>query len=491
LRRRLLLRELAGLEPRVGRLAALERGKVALAIAIIGLGVGELLGGDEAAPASGLFALILAARLVEREIGLEHRALVGEPGLGERQLLAAHIVDLLLDFGLARERRELELGVGEQGDRLALRDGRAVLDEHLLDPAALDRVDIDGEQRRDARAQRNEIVERAARDRRDGDMVGADGLARSRRREPPEQQRREQHHHPAIAALTRFESFRVSTTWSIPLAGYRTVSHFFCIRTTPMVMTSNPRASPDRKQPRETGHRIARTSVRIRTLLSEIERQADRCEAEPEQRVAALCADTATSSVACGVAPNASAAQANAASSGAFRANFPDSFPRHARDPRFIYRDSSRTRAKCPSCFDAEEHGCRGVPTAEKRDFREPDRVLPTPCVAACRIGTQIDCPESYSRCTGVDGMGSGPEFDYCVVIDDDDDILMASRLLLRRLFSRCRHGPQPDEALPLVEARTPDVVLLDANFARGATDAPRGSPGSKSCSAWIPRWWW
>ncbi|WP_342249810.1 sigma-54-dependent transcriptional regulator [Sphingomonas sp. OTU376] len=67
------------------------------------------------------------------------------------------------------------------------------------------------------------------------------------------------------------------------------------------------------------------------------------------------------------------------------------------------------------------------------------------------------------------------PEFDFCVVIDDDDDILMASRLLLRRLFKDVEAVRSPDEALPLVQARTPDAVLLDANFARGATDASEG----------------
>src|SRR4051812_16499061 len=93
----------------------------------------------------------------------------------------------------------------------------------------------------------------------------------------------------------------------------------------------------------------------------------------------------------------------------------------------------------------------------------------------ASLTGTHFDCPETYSRCTGVDGMGSGPEFDYCVVIDDDDDILMASRLLLRRLFGDVATVRSPDEAFPLIQARTPDVVLLDANFARGATDAAEG----------------
>jgi DNA-binding NtrC family response regulator len=71
--------------------------------------------------------------------------------------------------------------------------------------------------------------------------------------------------------------------------------------------------------------------------------------------------------------------------------------------------------------------------------------------------------------------MGSGPEFEFCVVIDDDDDILMASRLLLRRVFRDVAIANNPEEALPAIRERTPDVVLLDANFARGATDAAEG----------------
>ncbi|MBC9032495.1 sigma-54-dependent Fis family transcriptional regulator [Sphingomonas sp. JC676] len=71
--------------------------------------------------------------------------------------------------------------------------------------------------------------------------------------------------------------------------------------------------------------------------------------------------------------------------------------------------------------------------------------------------------------------MGTGPEFDFCVIIDDDDDILMASRLLLRRMFTEVATARSPDEALPLIRAKTPDVVLLDANFARGATNAAEG----------------
>ncbi|RYD87903.1 MAG: response regulator, partial [Sphingomonadales bacterium] len=71
--------------------------------------------------------------------------------------------------------------------------------------------------------------------------------------------------------------------------------------------------------------------------------------------------------------------------------------------------------------------------------------------------------------------MGDGPQFDFCVIIDDDDDILMASRLLLRRLFKDVAIANTPEEALPAISARQPDAVLLDANFARGATDAAEG----------------
>ena len=68
-----------------------------------------------------------------------------------------------------------------------------------------------------------------------------------------------------------------------------------------------------------------------------------------------------------------------------------------------------------------------------------------------------------------------GAEFDLCVVIDDDEDILMAARLLLRTLFAEVLTARGPDEALAAIAGRAPDVVLLDANFGRGATDAGEG----------------
>jgi DNA-binding NtrC family response regulator len=72
-------------------------------------------------------------------------------------------------------------------------------------------------------------------------------------------------------------------------------------------------------------------------------------------------------------------------------------------------------------------------------------------------------------------------EFDLCVVVDDDEDILTAARLLLRGLFSEVVTARSPDEAITAIAGRSADVVLLDANFARGATDAAEGL-------AWLDR---
>jgi DNA-binding NtrC family response regulator len=69
----------------------------------------------------------------------------------------------------------------------------------------------------------------------------------------------------------------------------------------------------------------------------------------------------------------------------------------------------------------------------------------------------------------------SQPEFDLCVVVDDDEDILLAARLLLKSLFAEVITVGTPGEAVAAIGKRPPDVVLLDANFARGATDAREG----------------
>ncbi|WP_445193883.1 sigma-54-dependent transcriptional regulator [Sphingomonas sp. Tas61C01] len=71
--------------------------------------------------------------------------------------------------------------------------------------------------------------------------------------------------------------------------------------------------------------------------------------------------------------------------------------------------------------------------------------------------------------------MTKDAEFKLAVVVDDDEDILVAARLLLRGLFREVVTLSRPDDAVALLAQRQPDVLLLDANFARGATDAAEG----------------
>jgi DNA-binding NtrC family response regulator len=65
--------------------------------------------------------------------------------------------------------------------------------------------------------------------------------------------------------------------------------------------------------------------------------------------------------------------------------------------------------------------------------------------------------------------------FARCIIIDDDPDILLSARLLLRDLFAEVAAFQAPEEAMAAMEAELPDVILLDANFGRGATDAAEG----------------
>jgi len=68
-----------------------------------------------------------------------------------------------------------------------------------------------------------------------------------------------------------------------------------------------------------------------------------------------------------------------------------------------------------------------------------------------------------------------GRTFNSILVVDDDEDILTAAALLLRQLFGEVLTTTEPEAALRLVAEARPEVVLLDANFARGATDASEG----------------
>ncbi|MFN3944792.1 MAG: sigma-54-dependent transcriptional regulator [Allosphingosinicella sp.] len=65
--------------------------------------------------------------------------------------------------------------------------------------------------------------------------------------------------------------------------------------------------------------------------------------------------------------------------------------------------------------------------------------------------------------------------FKKCIVVDDDPDILLSARLLLRDLFQDVATFQEPQEALAALDQALPDVILLDANFGRGATNAAEG----------------
>jgi DNA-binding NtrC family response regulator len=65
--------------------------------------------------------------------------------------------------------------------------------------------------------------------------------------------------------------------------------------------------------------------------------------------------------------------------------------------------------------------------------------------------------------------------FSLAVVVDDDPDIALAARLALRDMFDRVETLTSPAELLSLLKKESPDAILLDLNFERGATDGKEG----------------
>ena len=71
--------------------------------------------------------------------------------------------------------------------------------------------------------------------------------------------------------------------------------------------------------------------------------------------------------------------------------------------------------------------------------------------------------------------MERGKPFGRCIVVDDDQDILLSARLLLRDMFEEVLALESPEQAVAAMDDGLPDVILLDANFGRGATNAAEG----------------
>ena len=76
---------------------------------------------------------------------------------------------------------------------------------------------------------------------------------------------------------------------------------------------------------------------------------------------------------------------------------------------------------------------------------------------------------------------GMSAPFDLAVVVDDDPDIALAARLALRDLFETVSTLPSPDGLAALLKKESPDVILLDLNFERGASRAASAMSGSSS----------
>lgn len=71
--------------------------------------------------------------------------------------------------------------------------------------------------------------------------------------------------------------------------------------------------------------------------------------------------------------------------------------------------------------------------------------------------------------------MAQAAKYNLAVVVDDDPDIALAARLVLRGEFAEIVTLTHPEALMPLLERAAPDVILLDLNFERGATDGAEG----------------
>src|SRR5689334_11541740 len=72
-------------------------------------------------------------------------------------------------------------------------------------------------------------------------------------------------------------------------------------------------------------------------------------------------------------------------------------------------------------------------------------------------------------------GEALSSESGVILFVDDDPDVLTAARVLLERNGLRMLSARSPAEAWSLLVAETVDVILLDLNFARGATSGAEG----------------
>ena len=61
------------------------------------------------------------------------------------------------------------------------------------------------------------------------------------------------------------------------------------------------------------------------------------------------------------------------------------------------------------------------------------------------------------------------------LVIDDDKDILLSTKVILKKEFTEIKTITEPEDIIPYIEKKIFDVILLDMNFATGATSGKEG----------------
>ena len=111
------------------------------------------------------------------------------------------------------------------------------------------------------------------------------------------------------------------------------------------------------------------------------------------------------------------------------------------------------------------ERGIRPPPNRARNPANLSARGLACPPIVRYRTRHRV----------GVSGVNQARRFGRCIIIDDDPDIALSARLLLRDLFASVEAFQDPAEAIASMERELPDAILLDANFARGATNAAEG----------------
>ncbi len=74
------------------------------------------------------------------------------------------------------------------------------------------------------------------------------------------------------------------------------------------------------------------------------------------------------------------------------------------------------------------------------------------------------------------------------LIVDDEEGIRLAFDAVLTHAGYTVHTTPSPEEALRLLDAHQPQLVLLDINL--GSAARPRGWISSPSCTPMCPRSW-